>query len=280
MLQRLSANSIQPAVSVHTLMYYLFFCIEYNLSDLTIAFYDDAAEATNCFAVDMRLIGCKLHIMKLHSTYFLPKKRKIASGPDSQDSKVQAKARICSEVELAVETVDPATRKKVCVTGCADWGFGYSSWGGAAHGPFLVAMGAERCGLFFLPKVPIRLDTDTASWPSMREIESSAIYNVLNPEGGKTIFNLIVTILESAIKSTPIVTPTKAGEQQDKESSVSREEVWSRVYVPYYSDEEDESAHVYRSVTRGLDFGRAKAKNVRSGKSVHVKVTHYVDNIL
>ena len=66
-------------------------------------------------------------------------------------------------------------------------------------------------------------------------VESSPIYDVMNREGGKTIFNFIVTILESAMKSSPIVTPTKSAEQQEKEINNFTGEVWSKVYVPYLS---------------------------------------------
>lgn len=64
------------------------------------------------------------------------------------------------------------------------------------------------------------------------EVESSATYSVLNPEGGKTIFNFIVTILEAAMKSSPTVTPTKAAEQQEKDINNFTGEAWSKVYVP------------------------------------------------
>lgn len=236
--------------------------------------YDDATEATSRIAVDMMLIACKLHVMKLHSILFRPKKRKVASRPGTpQDSEVREMVRIYPEIELAVEVVDPHMNEKVRVTGRADWGFGYSGRDGAAHGTFLVAMEAKRRDLFstaerqlltylaILRELRIRAGetnaitqgfyTDGYRYCFMAintdgEVESSVPYDVMNPEGGKTIFNFIVTILESAMKCSPTVTATKAAEQRDKEINNFTGDVWSKVYVPYLSspqiesDEEDE----------------------------------------
>ena len=225
--------------------------------------YDDATEATSRIAVDMMLIACKLHVMELHSTHFRPKKRKVASRPGiPQSFEVREMVRVYPEIELAVEIMDPRTNEKVRVTGRADWGFGYSGRNDAAHGTFLVAMVAKQRDLFstaerplltylaILRELRIRAGetnvvtqgfyTDGYRYCFMAinadgQVESSVPYNVLNPEGGKTIFNFIVTILESAVKCPPTVTPTKAAEQRDKEISNFTGEVWSKVYGPYLS---------------------------------------------
>jgi hypothetical protein len=47
----------------------------------------------------------------------------------------------------------------------------------------------------------------------------------------KTVFNFIIAILESAIKSSPNVSPTKPTARQEKEVSNYREEVWDRIYL-------------------------------------------------
>lgn len=69
----------------------------------------------------------------------------------------------------------------------------------------------------------LRKDTDGYRYCFMainanRKVESSMPYDVMNPEGGKTIFNFIVTILESAMRCSPTVT-SKAAEQRDMEIS-------------------------------------------------------------
>lgn len=47
------------------------------------------------------------------------------------------------------------------------------------------------------------------------EIRQSRIYKIQERQGRKNVFNFIVTILETALKSSPIVTHTKAGEQSN-----------------------------------------------------------------
>lgn len=47
--------------------------------DLTRVFYDDATEAASRIAVDMMLLACKIHVIKLHAIFLSPKKRKVAS---------------------------------------------------------------------------------------------------------------------------------------------------------------------------------------------------------
>jgi len=231
--------------------------------------YNDATDATSRIAVDMMLIACNLHVMDLHSTHFSPKKRKVASRSGiSQDSEVREMVRIYPEVELAVEVMDPNMNEKVRVTGRADWGFGYSGRDDAAHGIFLVAMAAKRRDLFstaelqlltylaILRELRIRAGktntvtqgfyTDGYRYCFMAinadgEVESSMTYDFMNPEGGKTIFNFIVTILESAMKTSPTVKPTEAAEQRDKETDNFTADVWSKVYVPYLSSPQTES---------------------------------------
>lgn len=68
------------------------------------------------------------------------------------------------------------------------------------------------------------------------EIEESPIYNIRSRHDKNTVFNFIVTILETALKSSPTVTPTKAGEQRDKEINNFDGEIWSIVYSPYLAD--------------------------------------------
>lgn len=78
-------------------------------------------EATSRIAVDMMLIACKLHVMELHPTHFLPYKWKVASRPDiSQDAEVRETVRMYPEAELAVEVMDPKANEQVRVTARAD----------------------------------------------------------------------------------------------------------------------------------------------------------------
>lgn len=69
------------------------------------------------------------------------------------------------------------------------------------------------------------------------EIEKSPVYDIMERRGGKTIFNFVVAILETALKCSPTVT---AGEQRDKEISNFDGEIRSMVYSPYLADGEEE----------------------------------------
>jgi len=51
--------------------------------------------------------------------------------------------------------------------------------------------------------------------------------------GLKPIFNFIVTILEATMVSTPSATPTKPGNQWEKEIQSYDSEVWQKVYLSY-----------------------------------------------
>lgn len=230
---------------------------------------DDATEAASRIAVDMMLIACKSHVMKTHSDHFSPKKPTVATRPDTpQDSEIREMVKMYPEVELAVEVVDPNTNEKVRVPGRADWGFGYSGQDDAGHGTFLVAMQAKRRDLFsaaeqqlltylaILRELRIRAGetntitqgfyTDGYRYSFMAinadgEVDSSKVYHVINAAGGKTVFNFIVSILESAVRCAPTVTPIKAAEQRDEEISNFTADEWSKVHVPYLSSPQIES---------------------------------------
>lgn len=61
-----------------------------------------------------------------------------------------------------------------------------------------------------------------------------------NDEAVEIIFNFVVTILETALKCSPTVAPTKAGEHSDKKINNFDGEIWSMVYSSYLADGEEE----------------------------------------
>jgi hypothetical protein len=204
--------------------------------------------------------------MDLHPEFFSSKRRKVISRPETPqvfDSRPVVK--VFPELEVYVDVVHPRTKENIRFTGRADWGFGYGGRDGVEHGTFLVAIEAKRREVFstaekqLLSYLAILREqrkkagkTNTAiqgfysdgyrycfmSINAEGVVEVSHQFDVLSPEGCKTIFNFIVTILESAMKSSPNVTPTKAVEQREKEIGNFKEEVWSKVYVSYLSSPE------------------------------------------
>lgn len=232
-------------------------------------FYDKTAEATSRIAADMMLIACSSRVMELYPTYFSRKKQKVTSRPSTpqNDFEDREMVKIYPEVDVAVDVIDPRTKETLRVTGSADWAFGYSGLQGAAHGTFLVAMEAKRPVLFstaesqlltylaILRELRIRAGKTNAVTQGFYtdgylyrfmvidadgEIGRSPIYEIQERRGLKTVFNFIVTILETALKSSPTVTPTKAGEQCDNEINNFGREIWSVVHSPYLADGEEE----------------------------------------
>ena len=232
-------------------------------------FYDKTTEASSRIAVDMMLIACSSHLIELYPTYFSPKRQKVTSRPSTPqcDFEDREKVKIYPEVDLTVDVMDPKTKTTVRVTGRADWAFGYSGRQGIAYGTYLVAIEAKRYELFgcgqsqlltylaILRELRIRAGkTDTVAQgfytdgyiycfmaiDADGEIERSPIYDISLLHGRKTVFNFVVTILETALKSSPTVTPTKAGKQRDEEINNFKGEIWSMVYSPYPSDKVEE----------------------------------------
>jgi hypothetical protein len=62
-------------------------------------------------------------------------------------------------------------------------------------------------------------------------IEQSAIFNINLARDLKIVFNFIVSMMETAMKSSPNATPTKPGQLQEKEVNHFEDEVWSKVFA-------------------------------------------------
>lgn len=78
-------------------------------------------------------------------------------------------------------------------------------------------------------------------------VKISGTFDVRLPGGLKYIFSFIVSMMETAMKSTPTTTPTKPGLQRVREVSDSQDEVWTKIYalidesvcVPSYCNADD-----------------------------------------
>ena len=62
-------------------------------------------------------------------------------------------------------------------------------------------------------------------------IEQSAIFTINLARDLKMVFNFIVSMMETAMKSTPNATPTKPGQLREKEINQFEDEVWTKVYA-------------------------------------------------
>lgn len=239
-----------------------------NLEELSNVFYDETTKPTSRIAVDKMLTACSSHLIGLYPTYFSRKRQKVTSRSSTPlgDFEDRETVKIYSEVDLTVDVMDPKTKSTVRVTGRADWAFGYSGREGVAHRRFLVAMEAKRYELFscgqsqlvtylaILRELCIRAGKTNAvaqgfytngylyhfmAIDADGEIKQSPIYNISERQDRKTVFNFVVTILETALKSSPTVIPAKAG-KRDKEIITFDIDTWSMVHSPYLADGEEE----------------------------------------
>jgi len=145
---------------------------------------------------------------------------------------------------------------KILVTGRADWTLGYGTAGD--EGALLIAMEAKQRSEFskgeaqliaylaILRENRVRAKktnlitqgfySDGARFAFIcitadGIIQESAIFNIDHVWDLKMVFNFIVTMMETAMKSTPNATPTKPGQLQEKEVNQFQDEVWVKVYA-------------------------------------------------
>jgi len=145
---------------------------------------------------------------------------------------------------------------KFLVTGRADWALGYGKAGD--EGTLPIAIEARQRSEFskgetqliaylaILRENRLRAKktniitqgfySDSSRFAFIRitaggTIEQSSIFNIDFERDLKMVFNFIVTMMETAMKSTPNATPTKPGQLQEKEVNQFEDEVWSKVYA-------------------------------------------------
>lgn len=163
------------------------------------------------------------------------------------------------ELELNVTVLDQShPTQLVRVVGRADWALGYGTRDDALTGAVLIAVEAKRrenfgqgeaqllAYLAILRELRINVGkqnpvvqgffTDGARYTFMAikndgEVHRSRPYEInLDDQGDlKTVFNFIVTLLETACRSTPTASPVK-GEKKQKEVKGFENLVWSKMY--------------------------------------------------
>jgi hypothetical protein len=167
------------------------------------------------------------------------------------------RVKLFPESSLSIEMRNKLiTNGKILVTGRAGWALGYSSAGD--KGTLLVAMEAKQRSEFSRGEAQLiaylailrehrlrarktNIITQGFYSDGMRFaficitadgiIEKSAIFEINFARDLKMVFNFIVTMMETAMKSTPNATPTKPGQLQEKEVDHYKDEVWSKVYA-------------------------------------------------
>ena len=167
------------------------------------------------------------------------------------------RVKLFPESSLSVEMPNKLVPNgKILVTGRADWALGYGTAGD--EGTLLIAMEAKQRSEFSKGEAQLiaylailrenrlrarKTNIITQGFYSDGTrfaficitadgiIEKSAIFNIDLARDLKMVFNFIVTMMETAMKSTPNATPTKPGQLQEKEVNQFEDEVWSKVYA-------------------------------------------------
>jgi hypothetical protein len=162
---------------------------------------------------------------------------------------------------------------KVLVTGRADWALGYDTAGD--EGTLLIAMKAKQRSEFSKGEAQLiaylailredrlrmrKTNVVTQGFYSDGSrfaficitadgtIELSSIFDIKLEKGLKAVFNFIVTMMVTAMKSTPNATPTKPGPLREKEVNRFQDEVWLKVFYTQM----DEAMEICKTEDAGL----------------------------
>lgn len=205
-----------------------------NIANLEKAFYDDRSEASCRIAVDYMIVAAKLHIHELHPHPTRSAKR-VRTLQSTYGPTMPQTLHVFPELELQI-TVPDEYANPVQVTGRADWALGYSTRTEALDGTVLVAIEAKRRDQFsaaeaqlltylaILRQLRINAEkqncivqgcyTDGERYVFMcidndGLVAMSNVYDIRGHEQRKMVFNYIVTVLETAVRTSPTTSPAK-----------------------------------------------------------------------
>lgn len=219
-----------------------------NLADVKRALYDD--EATRRVAVDFVLLACRLCLIDLHRSH-------------SADNSNPESLRIFPARDISVEITDRLSTEPVRVTGRADWAIGYGTRDTVDSDTVLVAIEVKSREAFskaesqLVTYLTIRrqlriqarktnttvqgffTDGERYTFMSIRNdgtVARSHVFETDLYQPGrvqlKSIFNFIVTMMDTSSQSTPESSPTKPGVTQDTEILEHDNAVWGMHGIP------------------------------------------------
>jgi len=182
------------------------------------------------------LVQCWKHLRQKHEAT-----ETSEANPSTPPKAVDSMKRVTLFLESAVyiemlNKLVPNANGKLIITGQADWALGYSPLG--SEGSLLIAIEAKQRSKFSEGENQL-----IAYLAADGIVQQSRIFNVNFRRDLKIVFNFIITMMETAMKSTLTAMPTKPGHLQEKEINHYKKEVWSKVYAIKDSDDdmEDES---------------------------------------
>ena len=174
------------------------------------------------------------------------------------------------EATMSVEIENESGR--FLVSGRADWALGYVSTGN--EGALLSAIEAKKSSDFSKGEYQLvaylaimrenrkrakKINSTTQGFYSDGQrfafvhitedgtVKISGTFDIRLPGALKYVFSFIISMMETAMKSTPTTTPTKPGLQRVREVSNFQDEVWTKIYalidesvcVPDYCNPDD-----------------------------------------
>jgi len=178
-----------------------------------------------------------------------PVVKKLAAEPTKH-------VRLFPEASLSIEMCDPvAPHRKILVNGRADWAFGYSK--DRDDGALLIAIEAKQRSEFSKGEAQLIAYLAILRENRLRAKKTNSVIQGFYSDGSqyafvsitangtinlsrtfytripydlKMIFNFVITMMETAMKSTLNASPTKPGQQQKKEVDQFEGEVWLKVF--------------------------------------------------
>lgn len=169
----------------------------------------------------------------------------------ANDAEALKRINLLPESSLSITMPDNGVPNgRIRVTGRADWALGYRIGTCDTESSLLIAISRGRAQLIAYLAI-IRehrkraeeknivtqgfySDGTRFGFVCIKEdgtIEDSDIFNINFAKGRKMVFSFIVTIIDTAMKSTPNATPTKPGDQREREINEFETEVWDPVFV-------------------------------------------------
>lgn len=226
-----------------------------NLANLEKAFYDEHSEASCRIAVDYMLVAAKVCVHELHPPPTRSAKRLKTLGTPTDSHKPPEPLHIFPELELEV-TVADAHANPILVNGRADWALGYKTRSDALDGTVLVAIEAKRRDRFGAAEAQLltylailrqlRLNarktnaivqgcyTDGERYVFVcidndGLVAISNVYDIRGVEQRKVVFNYLVTVLETAVRTSPTTSPVKRECVEEDVRAVGRD-FYRKVY--------------------------------------------------
>ncbi|RFU34479.1 hypothetical protein B7463_g1890, partial [Scytalidium lignicola] len=159
----------------------------------------------------------------------------VHSGPDSAEDDTLSPDTL--DLPNQEDVKDPIAAKESWsrLLGNPDWASGYSKDDGA----LLIAIEAKKririaqrrntapCLFSYPSRVPVKARGKTGITQD-GIVRRSVVYDL--DVDLETIFSSLLTMIGTAMKSTPQASPTKPGQQQEKKINYYRDELWQKIY--------------------------------------------------